>query len=238
MTRDTEARYQGRVLSVAGLPDGQLLIRLAVPELARAAPGHYVHLHLPQGSHPLWLVEASPEGGWLAGLLDARALPKGYAPPPGQSVGCSGLQGEGFGELPGERLVILGQDQGVAAALFLAQRLGKARARLVLLGTGAERLPFRPRPSRFVIPGMPPGTIAGNGIMEQNGIASRLAISGAEQPGCHHGDLPELLTAWWHTVPAWDRHDWAVAAAGPWHWLEGLRHHVPEGLPLADCRLP
>ncbi|WP_421621869.1 hypothetical protein [Alkalilimnicola ehrlichii] len=238
MTPTTEAPFRGRVVSTAGLPDGQLLIRLALPELARAVPGQYLYLQLPGGPQPLWLIEAHGGEGWLAGVLDGRRLPEGYAPPPGGTLECSRLQGEGFGELSGDKLVVLGQDEGVAAALFLAQRLGCGRARLVLLGTAGERLPFRPRPSRFVIPGMPPGTIAGNGVMEQAGIASRLAITGMEQPGCHHGTVAELLIAWWQSVPDWDRQGWALAAAGPWHWLEGLQQQRPAGLPLADCRLP
>jgi dihydroorotate dehydrogenase electron transfer subunit len=84
-----------------------------------------------------------------------------------------------------------GYDAIVRAAMSLSEPQG-ARA-LVLFG--AETFPFRPRPSTILVPNMPPGVIACVPVLEEFGIASRLA-STAGLPGCFDGTVIELAEVW------------------------------------------
>lgn len=65
---------------------------------------------------------------------------------------------------------------------------------LVLFGTG-DALPFRPRPSTILVPGMPAGVIACVPALEEFGVASRLA-STLGLPGCYDGTAMELAALW------------------------------------------
>src|ERR1700722_18226857 len=56
---------------------------------------------------------------------------------------------------------------------------------LVLLGSDTS-FPFRPRPSVIIVPGIPTGVIACMPLLEEWGIASRLA-STLDLPGCFEG---------------------------------------------------
>jgi dihydroorotate dehydrogenase electron transfer subunit len=54
---------------------------------------------------------------------------------------------------------------------------------------------FRPRPSTILVPGMPAGTIACVPVLDEWGIASRLA-SPDGYPGCYEGGVIELAATW------------------------------------------
>lgn len=69
---------------------------------------------------------------------------------------------------------------------------------LVLFGA-EDVLPFRPRPSTILVPGMPAGVIACIPSLEEFGIASRLA-STAGLPGCHDGTVVDLATLWLQSI--------------------------------------
>jgi len=75
------------------------------------------------------------------------------------------------------------------------QDRGDARSKpLVLIELNAPNL-FRPRPSTILVPGMPEGTIACVPLLDEWGIASRLAsVDG--YPGCYEGGVVELAAAW------------------------------------------
>jgi dihydroorotate dehydrogenase electron transfer subunit len=75
-----------------------------------------------------------------------------------------------------------------------AQRAVPPWRPLVLLGS-AGPFPFRPRPSVILVPGMPPGVIACMPLLEEWGIASRLA-STLDLPGCFEGAVRTLADVW------------------------------------------
>ena len=88
---------------------------------------------------------------------------------------------------------------------------------LVLLGSHTP-FPFRPRPSVIVVPGIPTGVIACMPLLEEWGIASRLA-STADLPGCFEGTVTDLAEV-------------EILSCGPTPMLEATatlarRHNVP-----------
>ena len=94
-------------------------------------------------------------------------------------------------------ILIVGEGAGLGPAIAAADRLrASERPPLVLLGDGSgDPFPFRPRPSAILVPGLPPHCIACMPLLEDWGIASRLA-SPAGLPGCFEGTVAELAQIW------------------------------------------
>lgn len=101
---------------------------------------------------------------------------------------------------------------------------------LVLLGSNTP-FPFRPRPSVIVVPGIPTGVIACMPLLEEWGIASRLA-STADLPGCFEGTVTALADAWLSSLTPTDLADVEIFARGPIPMLDATsnlarRYNVP-----------
>ncbi|MDY6944344.1 MAG: hypothetical protein SXG53_01380 [Pseudomonadota bacterium] len=112
--------------------------------------------------------------------------------------------------------LLIGSDSGYAALVRAANDLQQADARsplLVLFGAG-DSFAFRPRPSTILVPRMPPGVIACVPVLEEFGIASRLA-SEAGLPGCYDGPVTELARAWLQSMEPEERAQACIGVAGP-----------------------
>jgi dihydroorotate dehydrogenase electron transfer subunit len=101
---------------------------------------------------------------------------------------------------------------------------------LVLLGSDTS-FPFRPRPSVIIVPGIPTGVIACMPLLEEWGIASRLA-STADLPGCFEGTVTALAHAWLSSLNPTDLAEVEIFAHGPAPMLEAIanlarRYAVP-----------
>jgi dihydroorotate dehydrogenase electron transfer subunit len=104
------------------------------------------------------------------------------------------------------------------------------RKPLVLLGSDTL-FPFRPRPSVIVVPGIPTGVIACMPLLEEWGIASRLA-STADLPGCFEGLVTDLADAWLSSLSPADLAEVEILSCGPTSLLEttatlARRYNVP-----------
>ena len=104
------------------------------------------------------------------------------------------------------------------------------RQPLVLLGSDTP-FPFRPRPSVIVVPGIPTGVIACMPLLEEWGIASRLA-SPADLPGCFEGSVTDLADAWLSSLSPADLAEIEILSCGPTFLLEttatlARRYNVP-----------
>ena len=98
------------------------------------------------------------------------------------------------------RLLLIGEGAGIGPALFIAEQLRELTPPapwrpLVLLGSTGLPFPFRPRPSVIVVPGIPTGVIACMPLLEEWGVASRLA-STLDLPGCFEGSVIALADIW------------------------------------------
>ena len=103
--------------------------------------------------------------------------------------------------LPNEdsSLLLLADNQASPLIFFLlnhlrlqwGEKLLRKRVYQILLGSD-QAFPFLPIPSRFLIPGIPTGTIASSQLLEDLALPARLA-SPNDLPGCFPGSLSQLL---------------------------------------------
>jgi dihydroorotate dehydrogenase electron transfer subunit len=112
--------------------------------------------------------------------------------------------------------LLIGSDSGYAALIRAANELHQADASsplLVLFGA-ADSFSFRPRPSTILVPRMLPGVIACVPVLEEFGIASRLATE-AGLPGCYDGPVTELARLWLQSMEPGERAETSISVAGP-----------------------
>ena len=139
------------------------------------------------------------------------------------------------------RLLLIGEGAGIGPTLFVAERVrelvtpashadalvspaGVLPSKglsppvpwrpLVLLGSTGLPFPFRPRPSVIVVPGIPTGVIACMPLLEEWGVASRLA-STLDLPGCFEGPVTALADAWLSTLTSSELTEVEIFPNGP-----------------------
>jgi dihydroorotate dehydrogenase electron transfer subunit len=220
----------GVLLSQQEFPGRQYVIRVHAPGCAATAqPGSFAHLTCdPERPmrRPLSLMRASAREGWIELLykvvgpgLDALSKQ-----PIGAKISVLGPIGQGFVAHPARpRTLLVGGGVGIPPMVFLAEtlksRTGEAQWKpLVLMGSEIE-FPFRARPSTILLPGVPPEAIACMPLLDDWGIASRLASFGGF-PGCFHGFVTELAARWLETLDAAAIAQVEVFACGPTPMLQ------------------
>lgn len=155
-------------LITLGWPDGQ----------PAPAPGQ--HLRLEDGTR-LWPMRPA-SGGRLETLARAGVdLPASTQ---------AALEGRPLPAPEGD-LLLLAQGLGLAPLIQFCEALRHWR-RVLALYEAPVPMPFRPRPSRFMVEGMPAGVIAAIPLLEDWGVPSRLA-SPDGLAGCHDGRLEDLV---------------------------------------------
>ncbi len=229
------------VLKQTAYDGSQFVLRLEAPKCAaHAEPGSFVHLTCSPAiamRRPLSIMRADPEAGWIEILykvvgsgLQALALRK-----PGERLSTLGPIGHAFAPHPTRpRTLLIGGGVGIPPMIFLAERL---RARddaawkpLVLMGSEIP-FPFRARPSRIVVSGMPEGSIACMPLLEEWVVASRLA-SRADFPGCFDGYVTELAHKWLAGLAATALAEVEIFACGPTPMLQATARLARQfGLP-------
>ncbi|HEY6515154.1 MAG TPA: dihydroorotate dehydrogenase electron transfer subunit [Steroidobacteraceae bacterium] len=244
MTREIRGTLyleDARVIKQTAYDGAQFVLRLQAPACAsRAQPGSFVHLTCDAAipmRRPLSLMRADPTAGWVEVLykvlgpgLHALAARKA-----GDTVSIIGPIGKPFTVHPERpRAVLIGGGVGIPPMVFLADRLraeppGRYKP-LVLMGSEIP-FPFRARPSAIVVAGMPAATIACMPLLEEWGIASRLA-SRAGFPGCYDGFVTALADEWLRTLAAPQLAEVELFACGPTPMLQAAaavarRHGVP-----------
>jgi dihydroorotate dehydrogenase electron transfer subunit len=217
------------LISQQAFPGRQYVLRLEAPECAaRAEPGSFVHLScdalLPM-RRPLSIMRASSSAGWIELLYKVvgaglEALSK---QPPGAVLSVMGPIGRGFEPAATRpRTLLVGGGVGIPPMVFLAERLksrNDAKWRpLVLMGSEIP-FPFRTQPSRILVPGMPAAAIACMPLLEDWGVASRLA-SLAGFAGCFDGYVTDLAAHWLDSLDEDVRAQTQMLACGPTPMLQ------------------
>lgn len=237
--RGTIFLEEARVLQQTAYDGNQLVLRLHSPKCAaRALPGSFVHVTcdptIPM-RRPLSIMRVDPQAGWIEVLY--KVLGPGLhalaARRAGDTVSTLGPIGKPFIVHPERpRPLLIGGGVGIPPMVFLSDTL---RARppdvaptrtaqaaawkpLVLMGSEIP-FPFRTRPSATVVAGMPDGTIACMPLLEEWGIASRLA-SRAGFPGCFDGFVTELADQWLATLGPQELAEVEIFACGPTPMLQ------------------
>jgi dihydroorotate dehydrogenase electron transfer subunit len=200
----------------------QYILRVQAPQCAaQARPGSFAHItcgpELPM-RRPLSIMRVDPNAGWVEFLYKVvgqgtRLLAQRKV---GEHISVMGPIGKPFQahrERP--RTLLLGGGVGIPPMLFLAERLktDKHWRPLVLMGSEVP-FPFQTQPSRILIPGVPEGVIAAMPLLEDWGIASRLA-SLQDYPGCFDGYITDLARAWLHGLDSSQRGEVEIFACGP-----------------------
>ena len=121
------------------------------------------------------------------------------------------------------RTLLVGGGVGIPPMVFLAESLKSRRDEaawqpLVLMGSEIE-FPFRARPSQILVPGMPDEAIACMPLLDDWGIASRLA-SFSGFPGCFHGYVTDLAAQWLSSLDAKALGEVEMFACGPTPMLQ------------------
>jgi len=208
----------------------QFILRLKAPQCARGArPGSFAHLQcdpaLPM-RRPLSIMRADAKSGWVeflykrvgtgTALLARRKV--------GETLSLLGPIGRPFELLPEHpRPLLIGGGVGIPPMVFLADRLRMAADRftpLLLMGSEAP-FPFTARPSQILLPDLPAAATAAMPLMEDWGIASRLATNQG-YPGCYDGYVTDLARAWLQSLDAATRQQVAIYSCGPHAMLAGV----------------
>ena len=240
-SRGTLFLEDARVLQQTAYDGSQYVLRLEAPKCAaHAHPGSFVHMACDPAipmRRPLSIMRVDAAAGWIEVLykivgpgLHALAARKA-----GETLSTLGPIGKPFTLHPERpRPLLLGGGVGIPPMVFLADRL---RARtdagwkpLVLMGSEIP-FPFRARPSRIIVAGMPAGSIACMPLLEEWGIASRLATK-AGFAGCYDGYVPALADEWLASLGPKELAEVEIFACGPTPMLKATaqvarRYGVP-----------
>ncbi|UCE89856.1 MAG: dihydroorotate dehydrogenase electron transfer subunit [Pseudomonadota bacterium] len=229
--RDTIFVEDAEVLEHKAFAGAQYVLRVRAPQIAvRARAGSFAHLTcdpLLAMRRPLSIMRVDPDAGWVeflykavgAGttLLAQRKI--------GESLSVMGPIGQPFTAHPERRRpLLIGGGVGIPPMVFLADALRRdpQYAPFVIMGSEVP-FPFEPRPSRFMVPGMPEGTIAAMPLLEDWGTASRLA-SLQGYAGCFEGYVSDLARHWLEALDEAARKEVEVFACGPHPMLEAVAH--------------
>ena len=223
-SRGTIFLEDARILQQTAYDGSQYVLRVEAPKCAaRAEPGSFIHVACDAAipmRRPLSIMRADARAGWLEVLykvvgpgLHALAARKA-----GDTVSTLGPIGKPFTLHPRRpRPLLIGGGVGIPPMVFLADRL---RARtdaawkpLVLMGSEIP-FPFRTRPSSILVAGIPAGSIACMPLLEEWGIASRLATK-AGFAGCYDGYVPSLADEWLATLGPEELQQAEIFACGP-----------------------
>jgi dihydroorotate dehydrogenase electron transfer subunit len=220
--RNTLFVEDAEVLLHEAWPGGQYVLRVRAPKCAaHALPGSFAHVRcgpaLPM-RRPLSIMRADAEAGWIEFLYKdvgrgTHELSKRIS---GESISLIGPIGVPFTPDPERpRTLLLGGGVGIPPMVFLADRLrsGSHWKPVVFMGSEAP-FPFKARPSRFILPGMPQGVIAAMPLLEDWGLPSRLA-SLQGYPGCYEGYITGLARLWLDALDAAKRAEVSLFACGP-----------------------
>lgn len=212
------------VLAHQAFEGRQYVMRLLAPRCAETAtPGSFVHLacgpELPM-RRPLSIMRADPAAGTIELLykIVGRGTAELAERQTGERLSCLGPIGCGFATHPARpRALLIGGGVGVPPMVFLAESLAAARAAgwkpLVLMGSELP-FPFELARSRIAVPGIPAAATASMPLLEERGVACRLAsLAGFE--GCHRGYVTELADAWIASLTPPERAEVEVFACGP-----------------------
>jgi hypothetical protein len=172
---------------------------IELPILAQRALGAYTQISLrwPE-AHP------APLPGELLRLHDGSLLYPMLHTPSGQldvlsphahtesSLKLASIMGEHIILLPCQPVMILAAGIALATLIRLCATRRLIAASTLALYQMTDPPAFRPRPSRFLLDGMPAGVIAAIPLLDDWGIPSRLCHHQAHA-GCFEGSLDELV---------------------------------------------
>jgi dihydroorotate dehydrogenase electron transfer subunit len=232
------------ILANDAFPGDQYVLRVQAPKLAAAArAGSFAHLQcdaLMPMRRPLSVMRVDGRRGWAEFLYKTvgpgtSLLAEKQA---GQVLSVMGPIGVPFNATDSHPLpLLMGGGVGIPPMVFLADQLRSRDGTFqpfVIMGSEVP-FPFVTRPSQTLVAGMPPGVIACMPLMEDWGIASRLA-SLQGYPGCYDGYVTDLARAWLDGLDEQRLRQVIIYACGPTPMLSATAALAKEySLPCQVC---
>ncbi len=218
--RNTIFVVDAEILRHEVYPGHQHILRVQAEDCAKQAkPGQFAHLTVDRQRpmrRPISIMRASPDQGWVDFLYKVagegtRLLSQRKA---GETISVMGPIGRPF-TVKEKRPLLIGGGVGMPPMICLAEALRRQAdvQPLVILGSEIP-FPFDSKPSQLMLQGMPDGVIGGMPLLEDWGIASRLA-SLQGYPGCYEGYVTDLAKHWLEALSADQRAQVGVYACGP-----------------------
>ncbi len=228
--RGTMVDERAEVLANDAYPGHQHVLKIRAPEIARRArPGSFVHLRCAPSlamRRPMSIMRADATKGTLDILFKAHGLGTAElaARKAGETLSVLGPIGVPF-RLEGyrRRPLLIGGGVGLPPMVYLAEHLRRVGGTMPLVVLGSEvPFPFTLRPSTIMVPGLPPHVIATMPLLEDWGIACRLA-SQEGYPGCFEGFVTELAAGWIEALGSDARDEIEIFACGPTPMLKAVQ---------------
>jgi dihydroorotate dehydrogenase electron transfer subunit len=238
--RDTIFVEQAEILQHDAYEGDQHIMRVRAPEIAeRAEPGSFAHIQVNPNRplrRPISIMRTDKQAGTVdflykvfgegTTLLSQREV--------GEKLDIMGPIGNLFKpHMERSRPLLIGGGVGIPPMIFLADRLREidgAYQPFVIMGSEVP-FPFQSRPSQIMLPGVPADVIAAMPLLEDWGIASRLAsLQGF--PGCYEGYVTDLARKWLDALSEEQRQEVEVFSCGPHPMLEAVaklaaEYHLP-----------
>jgi len=229
-TRNTIFQEDARVLEHEVFPGNQYKLRLHAPgTAAHAQPGSFIHLQcaieLPM-RRPMSIMRADKNAGWIDILykIHGHGTAELAQRNNGDFLNLLGPIGQPFKLVDYRKYpLLIGGGVGIPPMIFLAEHIRKTtrnRHPLVIMGSEIP-FPFKPRPSQIMVNGIPDGVIAAMPLLEDWGLASRLA-SLQGYPGCFEGYVTELARHWLISLGQNQRNEVEIFSCGPTAMLKAV----------------
>ena len=228
--RDTIDIEDCEIISNEEHPGKQFIMRVYAPQIAKEAlPGSFVHIQcaewLPM-RRPISIMRTDKNSGQVEILYKVlgegtQVLSERKA---GERISMIGPIGKPFtlnADRP--RPLLIGGGVGMPPMIFIATELQKQKndyKPFVILGSEVP-FPFQSTPSKIVIPDMPDGVIASMPLLEDIGIASRLATLQG-YPGCFDGYVTDLARHWLLSLGDEQRKEVEIFTCGPHPMIEAV----------------
>lgn len=234
--RDTIFVEQAEILQHQAHEGAQFTLRVQAPEIAaRAEPGSFAHIQVNPNRplrRPISIMGTDKKAGTVdflykvfgegTALLSQRKV--------GEKLDIMGPIGNLFQpHMERSRPLLIGGGVGIPPMIFLADRLREIKGAyqpFVIMGSEVP-FPFQARPSQIMIPGVPDEVIAAMPLLEDWGVASRLA-STRGYPGCFEGYVTDLARHWLDALSEEQLKEVEVFSCGPHPMLEAVARLAAE----------
>ncbi|MFO7594564.1 MAG: dihydroorotate dehydrogenase electron transfer subunit [Pseudomonadota bacterium] len=238
--RDTIFVEQAEILQHQAHEGAQFTLRVKAPEIAaRAEPGSFAHIQVDPNRplrRPISIMRCHHQSGIVeflykvfgegTTLLSKRKV--------GEKLDILGPIGTPFAlHKARSRPLLIGGGVGIPPMIFLAERMHAQKGDFqpfVIMGSEVP-FPFQSRPSQIMLPSLPADVIAAMPLLEDWGVASRLA-SLQGYPGCYEGYVTDLARHWLDGLDDEQRSEVEIFSCGPHPMLEAVAKLAAEyGLP-------
>ncbi|MCK5639180.1 MAG: dihydroorotate dehydrogenase electron transfer subunit [Gammaproteobacteria bacterium] len=238
--RNTIFVEQAEILSHEAHKGDQFILRVNAPQIAtHAKAGSFVHIQCDPNRpmrRPISIMRVDNKKGDVEFLY--KVLGEGTQllcqRKAGEKLDLMGPIGIPFtAHMNRSRPLLIGGGVGMPPMIFLADELRTIKGAyepFVIMGSEVP-FPFKARPSEIILPGIPEGVIAAMPLLEDWGIASRLA-SLQGYPGTYEGYVTDLARCWLDALTEEQRKEVEVFSCGPHPMLEAVaklaqEYHLP-----------